>query len=132
MDVKTKFYNADTDNVFLEAQIQNITAGTICLEKVEFETTDKYSVTSMNMFANGGTVFPAKNRLEPSNSCQFLYCIKSIQSAVNNPTLKLSNDVGKLDIVWRSNMGQRGRLQTSLLQRSVWSSLSSRYWLYCT
>ena len=28
-------------------------------------------------------------------------------------------NIGKLDIVWRSNMGERGRLQTSALQRVV-------------
>lgn len=33
--------------------------------------------------------------------------------------LKLANVIGKLDIIWRSNLGERGRLQTSQLQRSV-------------
>jgi hypothetical protein len=28
-------------------------------------------------------------------------------------------NIGKLDIVWRSNLGERGRLQTSQLQRMV-------------
>ena len=37
LDVKTKFYNAESDEVFLEAQVQNITNGTICLEKVALE-----------------------------------------------------------------------------------------------
>lgn len=37
LDVKTKFYNAENDDVYLEAQVQNITAGTICLEKVALD-----------------------------------------------------------------------------------------------
>lgn len=120
LDVKTKFYNAETDEVFLEAQIQNITVGTICLEKVELESSDKYTVTSLNTFSSnegGESVFPAKNKLEPQNSCQYLYCIKPIDK--NPSSLKLATDIGKLEIVWRSNMGEQGRLQTSQLQRSV-------------
>lgn len=31
----------------------------------------------------------------------------------------MANTVGKLDIVWRSNLGEKGRLQTSQLQRLV-------------
>jgi trafficking protein particle complex subunit 13 len=76
LDVKTKFYNAETDEVYLEAQIQNITAGTICLEKVELESSASYSVQSLNTLPNGESVFSAKNMLQPQNSCQFLYCIK--------------------------------------------------------
>lgn len=34
-------------------------------------------------------------------------------------TLRQANNVGKLDIVWRSNFGEKGRLQTSQLQRLV-------------
>ena len=34
LDVKTKFYNAESEDVFLEAQVQNVTAGPLCLEKV--------------------------------------------------------------------------------------------------
>ncbi|KAG7260144.1 hypothetical protein CRUP_025401 [Coryphaenoides rupestris] len=33
LDVKTKFYNAETDEVFLEAQIQNITTSPMFMEK---------------------------------------------------------------------------------------------------
>lgn len=119
LDVKTKFYNAETDEVFLEALIQNITAGPICLEKVELESSDNYTVTSLNTLPSGESVFCSKNMLQPQNSCQFLYCVKPIPAIANDPkVLKLANTIGKLDIVWRSNLGERGRLQTSQLQRS--------------
>ncbi|GAB0091756.1 Probable trafficking protein particle complex subunit 13 homolog [Sergentomyia squamirostris] len=119
LDVKTKFYNAETDEVYLEAQIQNITAGTICLEKVELESTDKYTVTELNTLPSGESVFPAMKMLQPLNSCQFLYRIKPIPSVANDMNaLRIATDIGKLDIVWRSNLGERGRLQTSQLQRS--------------
>lgn len=119
LDVQTKFYNAETDEVYLEAQIQNITAGPICLESVELQHTDKYSVTSLNTLSNGESVFKAKNMLQPQNSCQFLYCIKPTAALASDlKQMKMEKNIGKLDILWRSNLGERGRLQTSQLERS--------------
>lgn len=120
LDVKTKFYNAETDEILLEAQIQNITASTICLEKVELESSEHYTVQSLNTMENGESVFSSRKKLQTQNSCQFLYCIKPIPSiATDIKTLKAANNIGKLDIVWRSsNFAERGRLQTSTLQRS--------------
>lgn len=119
LDVQTKFYNAETDEVYLEVQIQNITAGPICLETVELQNTDKYNVTSLNTLSNGESVFKSKSMLQPQNSCQFLYCIKPIPELAGNlKQLKLEKNIGKLDILWRSNLGERGRLQTSQLERS--------------
>lgn len=43
LDVKTKFYNTETDEVYLEAQIRNITAGPICLEKVALDASNSFS-----------------------------------------------------------------------------------------
>lgn len=119
LDVQTKFYNAETDEVYLEVQIQNITAGPICLETVDLQCTDKYTMTSLNTLSNGESVFKSKNMLQPQNACQFLYCIKPMPALIGNvKQLKLEKNIGKLDILWRSNLGERGRLQTSQLERS--------------
>ncbi|KAI9582602.1 probable trafficking protein particle complex subunit 13 homolog [Glossina fuscipes] len=118
LDVTTKFYNAEMDEIYLEAQIQNITTGPFCLEKVELDSSEQYTVTALNTLPNGESVFTSKNMLQPKNSCQFLYCIKpkpEIAKDIN--LLRMANNVGKLDIVWRSNLGEKGRLQTSPLQR---------------
>lgn len=50
--------------------------------------------------------------LDTDCSYQFLYRLvpKSDQA-------RFATNIGKLDIVWRSSMGERGRLQTSQLQR---------------
>lgn len=147
LDVKTKFYNAEMDEIYLEAQIQNVTTGPFCLEKVELDSSEQYTVSSLNTLPNGESVFTSKNMLQPNNSCQFLYCIKvtiirllGIRLKLNTlqiilqpkpeiakdiKTLRQANNVGKLDIVWRSNFGEKGRLQTSQLQRLV--SLSLKY-----
>lgn len=63
-------------NDILIFQIQNITAGPICLESVELESSESYTVHSLNTLPNGESVFKSRNMLEPNNSCQFLYCIK--------------------------------------------------------
>ncbi|XP_063921514.1 trafficking protein particle complex subunit 13 [Zophobas morio] len=118
LDVKTKFYNAENDDVYLEAQVQNITAGPICLEKVALDASHLFKVTSLNVAPTGDSIFGKTTLLSPQSICQFLYCL--------SPNDKLSSDlkslsgatnIGKLDIVWRSNLGERGRLQTSQLQR---------------
>lgn len=76
LDVKTKFYNAEIDEIYLEAQIQNVTTSPFCLEKVELDGSEDYSVTPLNTLPNGESVFTVKHMLQPNNSCQFLYCIK--------------------------------------------------------
>ncbi|CAG9813715.1 unnamed protein product [Phaedon cochleariae] len=118
LDVKTKFCNAENDDVYLEAQVQNITAGPICLEKVALDASHLFNVLPLNGMPDGDSVFGKTIILQPQAVCQFLYCLE--------PNEKLSSDlkllsgatnIGKLDIVWRSNLGERGRLQTSQLQR---------------
>lgn len=120
LDVQTKFYNGESE-VFLEATIQNITAQTINLERVELEPSESYTVASLNQTSEGNSVFCSINKLQPLNSCQFLYCIKPISALANDlKALKLATNIGKLDIVWRSsNFAERGRLQTSQLQRGT-------------
>lgn len=74
----------------------------------------------LNATPLGKSIFGKNILLHPQAVCQFLYCL--------SPSDKLSSDlkmlsgatnIGKLDIVWRSNLGERGRLQTSQLQRMV-------------
>lgn len=67
LDVKTKFYNAEVDkikmalkgrflssfliqseDVFLEAQVQNVTSGYLCLEKVALEPSPMFKVSALN------------------------------------------------------------------------------------
>lgn len=123
LDVKTKFYNAEdflSDEVYLEAGVQNITSGPLCLEKVELEPSPYFSVTPMNkVLPDSNTlVFGRMNVVNPHDTRQYLYCLKPRAEARSNPAaLRQATSIGKLDIVWRTNMGDRGRLQTSQLQR---------------
>ncbi|XP_039310064.1 trafficking protein particle complex subunit 13 isoform X2 [Solenopsis invicta] len=118
LDVKTKFYNAESDEVYLEAQIQNLTAGPICLEKVALESSHLFSVTTLNTNNEGNSIYGNINLLDTGCSRQYLYCLKPQSSLLKDPKMmQNATNIGKLDIVWRSNLGERGRLQTSQLQR---------------
>nr|XP_003461647.2 trafficking protein particle complex subunit 13 [Cavia porcellus] len=127
LDVKTKFYNAEsdlssvTDEVFLEAQIQNITTSPMFMEKVSLEPSIMYSVTELNSVSQAGervSTFGSRAYLQPMDTRQYLYCLKPKKEfAEKAGIIKGVTVIGKLDIVWKTNLGERGRLQTSQLQR---------------
>ncbi|XP_066142816.1 trafficking protein particle complex subunit 13 [Euwallacea fornicatus] len=118
LDVKTKFYNAENDDVYLEAQVQNITSGPICLEKVSLDASHLFNVTCLNEAPSGGSVFGNVTLLHPQNISQYLYCLTPNEKLISDvKSLSGATNIGKLDIVWRSNLGEKGRLQTSQLQR---------------
>ncbi|XP_070599382.1 trafficking protein particle complex subunit 13 isoform X5 [Erythrolamprus reginae] len=121
LDVKTKFYNAETDEVFLEAQIQNVTSCPMFMEKVSLEPSIMYNVAELNTVNHGGdsvSTFGARTYLQPMDTRQYLYCLKPKQEFSEKAgVIKGVTVVGKLDIVWKTNLGERGRLQTSQLQR---------------
>lgn len=118
LDVKTKFFNAESDEIYLEAQIQNLTAGPICLEKVSLESSHLFTVSSLTTNEENESIFGKVNLLESKFSRQYLYCLQPQPSLLKDPKmLHNATNIGKLDIVWRSNLGERGRLQTSPLWR---------------
>lgn len=118
LDVKTKFYNAESDDVYLEAQVQNITSGPITLEQVSLESSQQFTVQSLNEFNDTCSVFGNVTLLQPQESCQYLYCLSPRENILKEiKLLAAAKNIGKLDIVWRSNLGEKGRLQTSQLQR---------------
>lgn len=118
LDVKTKFYNAESDDVYLEAQVQNITSGPITLEQVSLESSQQFIVKSLNEINDNISVFGDVTLLQPQESCQYLYCLTPRENISKEiKLLAAAKNIGKLDIVWRSNLGEKGRLQTSQLQR---------------
>jgi len=118
LDVKTKFYNAENDDVYLEAQVQNITLGPICLEKVSLDASHLFNVTCLNSTPTGETIFGMTTLLQPQAISQYLYCLSPNEKLTSDlKSLSGATNIGKLDIVWRSNLGEKGRLQTSQLQR---------------
>ncbi|KIH48411.1 hypothetical protein ANCDUO_21521, partial [Ancylostoma duodenale] len=53
--------------------------------------------------------------LKPRDIRQFLFCLSP--KDIHNTVYKDMTNIGKLDMSWRTHMGERGRLQTSPLQR---------------
>uniref|UniRef100_A0A4W3JRX0 Trafficking protein particle complex subunit 13 n=1 Tax=Callorhinchus milii TaxID=7868 RepID=A0A4W3JRX0_CALMI len=110
-----------TDEVFLEAQIQNITTSPMFMEKVSLEPSMMYNVTELNTIDTGGegfSTFGKMTYLQPMDTRQYLYCLKpKPEFAERAGVIKGVTVIGKLDIVWKTNLGERGRLQTSQLQR---------------
>ncbi|CAN8010707.1 unnamed protein product [Ixodes pacificus] len=124
LDVKTKFYNAESDEVYLEAQLQNITSSPISLEKVALEPSQHFNVCQLNSCADGQSIFGQVNFLNPHDTRQYLFSLSPrVADAAAAPAASEKRSrsgitsIGKLDIVWRSVMGERGRLQTSQLER---------------
>ena len=66
-----------------------------------------------NLRFNKKPLWP-NNMLDVDDSYQFLYRLTPKLEHARSAT-----NIGKLDIIWRTALGDRGRLQTSQLQRQV-------------
>ncbi|CAD6195309.1 unnamed protein product [Caenorhabditis auriculariae] len=116
IDVKTKFYSAEDNanqDVYLEAQIENTSNIEMFLERVELEPSKHYKVTNIKHRTENKVCGSA---LRPKDIRQFLFCLSPVD-AQNTLGYKDLTSIGKLDMSWRTSMGERGRLQTSPLQR---------------
>lgn len=72
------------------------------------------------LFIARESTFGKMSYLQPMDTRQYLYCLKpKPEYAEKAGVIKGVTVIGKLDIVWKTNLGERGRLQTSQLQRMV-------------
>ena len=163
--VKTKVNTLHDGSVFLEAQVQNVSSGVMCLERMNFESNELFQFNDLNHSNTGGkkaasdltsngssnsgtsrphpsptrahqrersrrildpssiintdinTVFEDAPYLAPQDTRQYLYMLTP--KTANDPLARTTSTLGKLDIMWRTAMGQVGRLQTSQLSRKV-------------
>ncbi|GAA5808755.1 hypothetical protein MFLAVUS_002151 [Mucor flavus] len=116
--VKTKLNNLIDGRVFLEAQLQNVSAGPMFLERMKFEPSEHFVFEDLNqVVTNNNSVF-GDSFIHPQDIRQYLYML-SPKDDQNDRISRTTNALGKLDIVWRSYMGDLGRLQTSQLTRKA-------------
>ncbi|MGH0162247.1 UNVERIFIED_CONTAM: hypothetical protein FKN15_047682 [Acipenser sinensis] len=91
-----------TDEVFLEAQIQNITTSPMFMEKVSLEPSIMYNVTELNTVSTGeegASTFGKMSYLQPMDTRQYLYCLKpKPEFAEKAGVIKGVTVIGKLDI----------------------------------
>ncbi|KAH8873348.1 Trafficking protein particle complex subunit 13 [Schistosoma japonicum] len=143
LDVRKKFSLVDIDHsLLMETQIQNLTTTPIMLERVLFESNPQFNVIDLNnlQFHKKSSFNTSGYYLQPNDVQQFLYRLvptttnslsllnSSTTSSIPTPPLsnpvqvssttthQLSISAGRLDITWRSLMGEKGRLQTSSLK----------------
>jgi len=77
-------------------------------------------VTTLHTNDEGNSIYGSVNLLDTGCSRQYLYCLTPQASLLKDPKMmQNATNIGKLDIVWRSNLGERGRLQTRQLLRAT-------------
>lgn len=126
LDIKTMVYNVEND-VILEAQIQNITQSPMFIQKVDVLANELFKTVDLNVIraedgedgGDGGaprTTFDAMRYLNPQDVRQYLYCLSGADGSTAEQVMAATT-IGKLEIVWRTNLGELGRLQTNELPR---------------
>ncbi|KAI2801017.1 hypothetical protein RDWZM_003932 [Blomia tropicalis] len=124
IDVKTKSYYTECDEIYLETLFQNLTTLPIQLKSVKLESAD-FEVSSLNFLKSTNEqeeqwIFGKVNRLDPNESRQYLFTLRPKSEIRLIPSaIKSISAIGKLDIVWISGIGERGHIQTSQLERTT-------------
>ncbi|XP_071722133.1 uncharacterized protein [Rutidosis leptorrhynchoides] len=119
LSVRTKV-RVVKDTTFLEACIENHTKSNLYMDQVEFESARHWSATILNVDEH-----PTKKKthdreifkppiLIRSGGGIHNYLYQLISSSNDSGQVKVegSNVLGKLQITWRTNLGEPGRLQT--------------------
>lgn len=92
-----------------------------CLQFFTFILFQIILVSDLNTVGKDSiSVFGNINVLDKDAHRQYLYCLTPKYDTTTGPKIKLDSiHVGHLNIEWRSNLGEKGRLQTSMLQTVV-------------
>jgi hypothetical protein len=114
--------NFQSDEVYLEALLENLTNLPMSLDSVKLEPSQFFDVRQMNTIVDEDGaerwVFGKINRFNSSEFRQYLFCLTPKNEVKENiQLLKTITVIGKLDIMWTSGVGCKGHLQTSQLER---------------
>ncbi|KAI0797742.1 hypothetical protein C8Q75DRAFT_844974 [Abortiporus biennis] len=137
LSVKTKVHvprspsallsSVEREKIFLEVHIQNLTEDAMWLQRMKFESVDNWEVQEghapqTSSSSQEDTIFSGTMSLmQPQDMRQYIYILKP-KSIPNFPVAHLPGTViplGRLDISWRSSLGEPGRLLTSMLSRRI-------------
>ncbi|OWM77490.1 hypothetical protein CDL15_Pgr016887 [Punica granatum] len=119
LSVKTKV-RVVKDTTFLEACIENHTKTNLYMDQVEFEPAQNWSATKLKadehhseMNSAARETFKPPVLIRSGGGIQnYLYQLKSSSQGPEHVKVEGSNVLGKLQITWRTNLGEPGRLQT--------------------
>ncbi|UJR38297.1 hypothetical protein I4U23_030967 [Adineta vaga] len=120
IDLKTRFISgARHDEYYIVADIQNQTPTILNMTTVELETSHAYTVTNMNNLHHENSensLCEAWHFIRPSETTTYMFYLKPRDDATFEE-IHSTSTLGKLDIVWMSGFGERGRLQTNQLPK---------------
>ncbi|KAG0371993.1 hypothetical protein BGX24_000896 [Mortierella sp. AD032] len=131
----TTLHVSNGGRVLLEAMVQNVSGVTMWMERMRFEVADAFTSQDLNVVvhekesagqdrktaADGTTeasavsIFGEHDYFAPNDVRQYLYILTPKPG--KELFAKTTNVLGKMDILWRSQFGETGRLQTSQLTR---------------
>ncbi|GMH30344.1 hypothetical protein Nepgr_032187 [Nepenthes gracilis] len=113
LSVRTK------DTSFLEACIENHTKSDLFMDQVEFQPAQHWSSTVLKAGVHHSQNNSIRNMFRPpilvrsgGGIHNFLYQLKLSTLGTGQAKVEGSNILGKLQITWRTNLGEPGRLQT--------------------
>ncbi|KAI8595114.1 hypothetical protein EDD21DRAFT_344906 [Dissophora ornata] len=120
--------------VLLEAMVQNVSGVTMWMERMRFEVADAFTAQDLNVVIEEDdeetstdtkaegikgnelvSIFGDHDYFAPNDVRQYLYVLTPKPG--KELLAKTTNVLGKMDILWKSQFGETGRLQTSQLTR---------------
>lgn len=120
--------------MFLEVHIQNLTQGPLWFEKLRLEPVEGWDVIDANLFStpmktmesqiDANSLFSGTTTImHPQDIRQYVYIMtpRASSSSTVVPVPHAPGSIiplGRLDISWRSSMGEPGRLLTSVSDKS--------------
>ena len=102
------------------------------VDELSLRSLNKFSVTPMKLCLNS-SIESSSSEVQTKETSSYMFKISHPKNSFIS-----SKDIGKLDICWRNNLIQRGRLQTGNLDKPIKSSQGFRVsvaetpdYLYC-
>ncbi|KAJ3364448.1 hypothetical protein HDU91_002592 [Kappamyces sp. JEL0680] len=110
LSVKTKVNSMQDGRVCLEIQLQNLASVPLCLETIGFEANNLFDCQDVNDSPD----FHSKV-LVPYDTRQYLYILSPKQESTISA--RTSPNLGRLDIHWKSTLGQTAGSQVKVIQQ---------------
>jgi len=130
LSVRTKVRSVK-ESTFLEACIENHTKSHLYMDQVQFEPVQPWTATALT--ADGvksevdsqiRDIFKAPDLIRANGGIRnYLYQLKQPSAESRLVEVEGSNSLGKLQLTWRTNLGEPGRLQTQQILGNVQARL---------
>jgi len=120
IDLKTRFIAGAThDEYYVVADIHNQTPSILNMTTVELEPSNAYTVTNLSNLhheSSENSLCEPWRFIRPNEVTTYMFYLKPRPEA-SFEEIHSTQTLGKLDIVWMSGFGERGRLQTNQLPK---------------